>query len=56
MHPFALNEKQIEQVSGGLRGFIIDNPLTPAPSLPIDDELTTLRIGEEGGAPPVDLT
>ena len=53
MHPFALNEKQVEQVSGGLNDFDIDVTYIRKPGR---DWETTMAIGEEGGAPPVDLT
>ncbi|MBC7685014.1 MAG: hypothetical protein H7176_07275 [Bdellovibrionales bacterium] len=51
MHPFALNEKQVEQVSGGIfKGMIIAPPLTPIyPFPPKDEEYSTDALGEEGG-------
>ena len=51
MHPFALNDEVLDQISGGNGsvagrfGFIIENPLTPIK--PIEE--TTLALGEEGG-------
>ena len=52
MHPFALNDEALDQVSGGIPfpGMIPDNPLTPIAPLP-DKPIaeTTLAIGEEGG-------
>ena len=60
MHPFALNDTQLDQVSGGIAigGCIIPLPVRPLPyPKPRDPiEYTTMAIGEEGGAPPVDLT
>lgn len=52
MHPFALNEKQVEQVSGGSYDFDLEIIYVRKPR---DDWYTTMAIGEEGGAPPVEL-
>lgn len=59
MHPFALNDEQLDNVSGGvLRGVIgtITIPTEIKSPFPIkDEELTTMAMGEEGGSY-VDLT
>ena len=57
MHPFALNEKQVEQVSGGIfTGMRIDPPLTPIYAFPPKDiEYSTDALGEEGGWVPQPL-
>lgn len=49
MHPFALNEKQVEQVSGA----IFAGMIPPQPPIylipPIDIGYSTMAMGEEGG-------
>ena len=45
MHPFALNDKQVEDVSGGL--------ITTRPAFPFPGEVSSMMYGEEGGQPPI---
>lgn len=58
MHPFALNEKQLDQVSGGIAigGCVPPLPGRPLPKPRDPIEYTTMAIGEEGGDLPLDLT
>ncbi len=47
MHPFSLNEEELNQVSGG----------RTSPSTKVGEDggpYTTMAIGEEGGAPPLE--
>lgn len=46
MHPFALNDKQVEDVSGGLTATI-------RPSFQFPGEVSSMMYGEEGGQPPI---
>lgn len=50
MHPFALNDKQVEDVSGG---FLMTHIGTIR--LPFPLEVSSMMYGEEGGQPPIIL-